>query len=133
LDLERGEPGEILERAALDLDPRVSEKVFARTGHAKSNRGMAATKQVTDDQRTAEARSLTERPHAGEAAGDPGLPKLTCGQIRLAEGLTMHPYRREVETNAEHAAQLGEADPSNQQLDDNQDDQGVQRGDELSG
>jgi hypothetical protein len=131
LDLKRGDPGQTLERATVDLDPRMGEQVFAGTGHAESNCGTAATKQVTDDERTAEARSSAERPHSGDSTSDPRLSEFTRRQIRLAKGLTIHLHRLEVEANAKHAAQAREADPPNQQLDDDHHDQCVQRGQDF--
>ena len=52
-------------------------------------------------------------------------------QIRLTERLTGHLHRLEVEANAKHAAQPGEADPPNQQFDDDHHDHCVQRGQDL--
>jgi hypothetical protein len=131
LDLKRGDPGQTLERATVDLDPRMSEQVFAGAGHAESNRGTAATKQVTDDERTAEAGSSAERPDPCDSTSDPRLAKFALRQIRLTERLTGHLHRLEVEANAKHAAQPGEADPPNQQFDDDHHDHCVQRGQYL--
>jgi hypothetical protein len=133
LDLKRGDPGQTLQWATVNFDPCMSEQVLARAGHAKSHRRMAVAQQMADDERAAKARPTAERPHVGEAMGEPHLAKLALVEFRGPDWITVHLRRLEIEANAEHATQTGESDPPNQRLDDQQHRQRVQQRADLGG